>query len=95
MKLTFKTTLLFILFSQFVSAQFLHQKGRYIVDGNENEFILRGMGLGGWMIQEGYMMESSGFAGTQHELKAKIEQLVGKDGMDAFYNAWLANYCQK
>lgn len=95
MKLTFKATLLFILFSQLVSAQFLHQRGKYIVDGNENEFIIRGMGMGGWMIQEGYMMESSGFAGTQHELKAKIEQLVGKDGMDAFYNAWLTNYCQK
>ncbi|MFY9151977.1 MAG: carbohydrate-binding protein [Prolixibacteraceae bacterium] len=95
MKLIFTATLLFILSSQFVSAQFLHQRGRYIVDANENEFLIRGMGMGGWMIQEGYMMESSGFAGTQHELKAKIEQLVGKDGMDAFYDAWLSNYCQK
>ena len=53
------------------------------------------MGMGGWMLQEGYMMESSGFAGTQHELKIKIEQLAGKDGMNAFYDAWLTNYCQK
>jgi len=95
MKLAFKITLLFICLSQLASAQYLHQKGKYIVDGNNNEFILRGIGMGGWMLQEGYMMESSGFAGTQHELKAKIEQLVGKEGMDAFYDAWLTNYCQK
>ena len=95
MKLILKTTLLFIFLSQFVSAQYLHQKGKYIVDGNDNEIIIRSMGLGGWMLQEGYMMESTNFANTQHELKVKIEQLVGKDGMEAFYDAWLTNYCQK
>jgi hypothetical protein len=95
MNLTSKITLLFILLSQIASAQYLHQKGKYIVDGNDNEVILRGMGMGGWMLQEGYMMESSGFANTQHELKAKIEQLAGKEGLDTFYNAWLTNYCQK
>ena len=95
MKLIFKTTFLFLLLSQLVSAQYLHQKGKYIVDGNDNEFIIRSMGLGGWMLQEGYMMESSAFAGTQHQLKIKIEQLAGKEGMEAFYDTWLTNYCQK
>jgi hypothetical protein len=95
MKLTIKLTVLALLFAQLVSAQYLHQQGRYIVDGNGKEFIIRSMGLGGWMLQEGYMMESSSFANTQHELKAKIEQVAGKDGLDAFYNAWLSNYCQK
>lgn len=95
MKRTLITTTLLILLSQIVSGQYLHQNGKYIVDGNENEIILRGMGLGGWMLQEGYMMESSDFANTQHQLKAKIEQLAGKEGLDAFYNAWLTNYCQK
>ena len=95
MNLTLKITILFIFFSPILSAQYLHQKGKYIADGNNNEIILRGMGLGGWMLQEGYMMETSGFANTQHELKAKIEQLAGKEGLDAFYDAWLTNYCQK
>jgi hypothetical protein len=27
-------------------------------------YILRGMGLGGWMLQEGYMMSPSGFSDT-------------------------------
>lgn len=95
MKLIIRITLLLLLMTQLVSAQYLHSKGRYIVDGNDNEVIIRSMGLGGWMLQEGYMMESTGFANTQHQLKAKIEQLVGKEGMEAFYDAWLTNYCQK
>ncbi|OFX59812.1 MAG: hypothetical protein A2066_09740 [Bacteroidetes bacterium GWB2_41_8] len=95
MNLNLKITFLLIFLTQLVSAQYLHQKGKYIVDSTDKEVILRGMGMGGWMLQEGYMMESSGFAGTQHELKIKIEQLAGKDGMNAFYDAWLTNYCQK
>lgn len=95
MKLHLKITFLAILLTQMVSAQYLHQQGKYIVDGEGNEFIIRSLGLGGWMLQEGYMMESSDFANTQHQLKDKIEQLVGKEGMEEFYDAWLTNYCQK
>jgi hypothetical protein len=93
MKLTLKITFLLFLLTHIVSGQYLHQYGKYIFDGDDQEVILRGIGLGGWMLQEGYMMESSGFANTQHELKDKIEQLAGKDGLDAFYDAWLTNYC--
>jgi endoglucanase len=95
MKLTIKLTALLVLLTQIVSAQYLHRSGKYIVDGADKEVILRGMGMGGWMLQEGYMMESTGFANTQHQLKTEIEKLAGKDGLDAFYDAWLKNYCQK
>lgn len=95
MRLNLKLAFLAILFSQVVAAQYLHQQGKYIVDGSGNEFIIRSMGMGGWMLQEGYMMESSAFANTQHQLKDKIELLIGKEGMEAFYEAWLTNYCQK
>lgn len=73
------------------SQGFLHRDGKKIVDGNGQEVMLRGMGLGGWMIQEGYMMETGSFAGTQHELKAKITDLAGESGMNEFYDAWLKN----
>jgi len=93
MKLILKTTFVFLLFSQLVSAQYLHQKGKYIVDGNDKEFIIRSMGLGGWMIQEGYMLETSKFANPQYQIRAKIESLIGKPNTDIFYNAWLQNHC--
>ena len=95
MKLSLKVTLFFLLLTNWVSAQYLHQDGKFIVDGNNNEFIIRSMGLGGWMLQEGYMLGTGGFAGTQHEIRALIEESMGKDRTDEFYDAWLANHCTK
>ena len=54
---------------------FLHASGKNIVDGGGENFIIRGIGTGNWMIQEGYMMQtweqptpsmSSEKAGTDH-----------------------------
>jgi aryl-phospho-beta-D-glucosidase BglC (GH1 family) len=53
------------------------------------------MGLGGWMLQEGYMLETADFAGTQHKIKQTLEELVGEEATEEFYVAWLENYCQK
>ena len=33
---------------------------------------MRGLGLGGWMVQEGYMLKTSDFAGPQYKIKEKI-----------------------
>ncbi|MEI6061281.1 MAG: carbohydrate-binding protein [Bacteroidota bacterium] len=81
-----------ILLNPDVSAQGLKASGKKIVNENGTEVILRGMGLGGWMLQEPYMMEMSGFAGTQWQIKAKIKALIGQTNTDAFYDAWLANH---
>ena len=70
---------------------FLHTNGQDIVDGKGNTIILRGLGLGGWMVQEGYMLQTSGFAGPQHEIKEKISELIGKENTKTFYEAYLAN----
>src|SRR5262245_31162717 len=34
---------------------FVHADHQQIVDGNGKPLLLRGIGLGGWMVQEGYM----------------------------------------
>jgi len=78
-----------------VSAQGLKASGKKIVNQNGNEVILRGMGLGGWMLQEPYMMEMSGFAAAQWQIKEKIQALTGQANMEAFYDAWHANHCTK
>ncbi len=77
------------------SQGFLHVDGKNIVDGNGANVLLRGMGLGGWMLQEGYMMQTSGFANAQYQLKNKIEALIGPANTTTFYDAWLENYIQK
>lgn len=70
---------------------FLHQDGQKIVDGSGNNIILRGLGVGGWMVQEGYMLKTDGFAGTQFTIKNKIEELIGKKDTEEFYKAYLKN----
>jgi endoglucanase len=75
--------------------QFLKASGKKIIDDSNKEVILRGMGLGGWMIQEGYMLETNGFANPQREIKAQIESLIGSANTDAFYEAWLTNLCTR
>jgi len=82
-------------FDGIAQSGYLHASGKKVVNGNGEEVILRGMGFGGWMIQEGYMLETSDFAGPQHEIKKTIEKLVGTEAMENFYDAWLENFCSK
>lgn len=87
-----KLALLFIACSMAMSAQgFLHRIGQNVVDGSGKNIILRGLGVGGWMVQEGYMLKTDGFAGTQFQIKNKIEDLIGKKDTEAFYKAYLKN----
>ena len=70
---------------------YLHADGKRIVDGSGKPVILRGMGLGGWMLQEGYMLQL-GKLGQQHVIRGKIVELVGEQRAAAFYKAWLDNH---
>jgi len=74
---------------------FLKTRGQKIVDGNGEEYILKGMGLGGWMLQEGYMLRTSGFADTQHEIEQHIADLTSEQFKDRFYDAWLDNHFRR
>src|ERR1700710_3023136 len=55
---------------------YLKTSGHIIVNEKGEKMILRGMGLGGWMLQEGYMFRL-GNIGQQHLIKAKISELIG------------------
>ncbi len=72
---------------------FLHADGARIVDGDNRPILLRGMGLGGWMIQEGYMLQLGGH--QQHVIRRDIAALVGPERAAAFYKAWLDNFITK
>ncbi|MPT33338.1 MAG: carbohydrate-binding protein, partial [Chryseobacterium sp.] len=49
------------------------------------------LGLGGWMLQEGYMLKTDDFAGPQFKIKEKIAEVAGEDGKNEFYKAYLKN----
>ncbi len=85
----------FLLLPIVATAQGLQAKGKFIVDKNGREVILRGIGLGGWMLQEPYMLQLSGVAIAQHNIKSKIKELAGDENTEKFYEAWLKNHCTK
>jgi aryl-phospho-beta-D-glucosidase BglC (GH1 family) len=74
---------------------FLKAAGQNIIDAGGKPIILRGMGLGGWMLQEPYMLQLSGAAVNQTDIKAKITDIIGVENTATFYNAWLNNHCTK
>lgn len=74
---------------------FVRASGQQIVDAQGNNLLLRGMGLGNWMLQEPYMMEVSGLVSNQQQLKTKIAELIGTPNMQTFYASWLTNYMRE
>ncbi|MBE0653378.1 MAG: carbohydrate-binding protein [Bacteroidales bacterium] len=89
------TVLILLTSSSLYSQGYLHRNGKYIYDGSGNEVILRGIGTGNWMLQEGYMMQTSGVAGTQHEFRAKLVATIGEEKTDSFYTVWLDSHFRR
>ncbi|MFT3979204.1 MAG: cellulase family glycosylhydrolase [Ferruginibacter sp.] len=73
---------------------FLKTDGKRIVNSKGENILLRGMGLGGWMLQEGYMLGINK-EGQQYRIQQRIEALIGKEKTAEFYNAWLNNHTSK
>lgn len=84
----------FIVFSIYSEAQLLKTKAGAIVNEKGETIILRGMGLGGWMLQEGYMFRLS-FLGQQYRIREKIVDVVGEEKTKQFYEQWLLHHTTK
>ena len=89
--------IIFLFFSITLSFSqgFLHVESGQIVEGNGEPILLRGFGLGGWLVPEGYMLHNKGWIDgfeSPTEIEAKIEELVGEDGADEFWNNYRDNY---
>jgi endoglucanase len=94
-KRTVLLLLLIIIGSPKVNGQgFLKASGKQIVNEKGQNIILRGVGLGGWMLQEGYMLRVNG-QGMQHKIRSRIADLIGEQKTQTFYNSWLANHTRK
>ncbi len=88
--------ILFFLFSiKSDAVGFLKVNGKKIIDGTGQEFYLKGMGLGGWLLQEGYMLHTSGFANAQWQIRQKIVELIGEANTEIFYETYRKNFIRK
>lgn len=95
MKRAFLIAVFLVLYWCSYSQGFLKRDGKRIVNAQGREVLLRGMGLGGWMLQEPYMLQLSGAASRQGDIRRKIQAAIGAERTAAFYDAWLANHCTK
>ena len=82
-----------IIFSQ----GFLHVENGEIVEGNGDPILLRGFGLGGWLVPEGYMLSNSYIEGFESptEIENHIEDLIGADLAEEFWELYRSNYVNK
>jgi len=73
----------------------LRVEGKEIVN-NQGPFLIKSIGTGNWMIQEGYMMQSTDAGiGTHTEFRTKLEQKIGEERTTEFYHDWLDNHMTK
>ncbi len=90
-------SVLFLFSSVTVLAQsigFVKADGKRILNGRGENLLLRGIGLGGWMIQEGYMLHLNA-EGQQYRIRERIEAILTKEQTAEFYKAWLSNQTTK
>ncbi|OQP45711.1 cellulase family glycosylhydrolase [Niastella populi] len=92
--LLFLLLLILLLHAETRAQGFLKVSNKQIVDENGRNVLLRGIGLGGWMLQEGYMLQLGGL-GMQHRIRAKMAELIGEDSTRTFYNMWLENHTRR
>ncbi|MGE5430929.1 MAG: cellulase family glycosylhydrolase [Syntrophomonadaceae bacterium] len=87
--------LIFITAASVYPQGFLKTSGKKIINSNGQEVYLQGIGLGGWLVPEGYMLQTSGFANSPAEIKNKIESIIGPANTDLFFQQYYKNYVSR
>ncbi|MCF7885077.1 MAG: cellulase family glycosylhydrolase [Candidatus Marinimicrobia bacterium] len=68
--------------------------GENILDNNGNPILLKGLGLGGWLVPEGYMLKFPGF-GSPSSINEQIVDVLGESKAREFYKIYHQNYVTK
>ncbi len=76
------------------SQSFLRAEKQEIVNEKGDKILFKGIGLGGWMLQEGYMLGINE-GGQQHKIRERMVALAGEQKTAQFYADWLKNFIQK
>ncbi len=73
-------------------AGFLRREGQGLVNGNGHEVILRGVGLGGWLLPEGYMWRLPDQVDRPRRIEQLVRYLIGKEKAERFWHAYSESY---
>jgi endoglucanase len=73
-------------------AGFYRREGRAVLAPAGRPAFRRGMGLGGWLLSEGYMWDLEGPVDSPRRMEALIEELVGPEAADYFWTRYRAAF---
>lgn len=87
------TVLIFIILIYFTRDAFAYIKcqGKNFVDSSGTQVFFKGVGLGGWLVPEGYMLHTPGY-GSPTDIRNKITDLIGEENTEQFYEIYRQNY---
>ena len=71
---------------------FVKAAGKSVINGEGNEILLRGVGLGGWLLPEGYMWCFQGQVDRPRRLEKMIEDQIGKEKAKQFWKIYFERY---
>ena len=77
--------------AQEAPAGFIHTRGPALVDQTGRPFLVRGIGLGNWLMPEGYMFKFK-TAKSPRAIAGLIETLVGPEDAGRFWALFRARY---
>ena len=93
---TFITFGLIMIIGYYSSAQssltFLHTSGQDMVNEKGEKVYLKGVGLGNWMLPEGYMWKFGGLGDRPRKIEKVVEDLIGKEKANEFWKNYRRDY---
>lgn len=74
------------------AAGFLHTQGEDIIDEHGQKIMLQGVGLGNWMLPEGYMWRFGEAGDRPRKIEKIVSDLIGPDGAEKFWKEFRQEY---
>ena len=71
---------------------FLHTRGHDMVDEHGRKVLLRGVGLGNYLLPEGYMWKFGAAGDRPRKIEKMVSELIGQEDADRFWPEFRKNY---
>lgn len=71
---------------------YLRTQGQDMVDQDGNKILLRGVGLGNWLLPEGYMWKFGSNGDRPRKIEAMVEELIGPQAAQQFWLEFRRRY---
>jgi endoglucanase len=70
----------------------LHTAGQNIVNASGEKIYLKGVGLGNWLLPEGYMWKFGALGDRPRKIEKVVADLIGEEKAQNFWKAYRHNY---